>query len=68
MLNLYRAVFLFVVHVAIYWRGQQINYRIRLKLFKHDIFDHKLSLRKEKNSNDLKIFIYHYTKLFDRRW
>lgn len=52
MLNLYRAVFLFVVHVAIYWRGQQINYRIRLKLFKHDIFDHKLSLRKEKNSND----------------
>lgn len=52
MLNLYGAVFLFVVHVAIYWRGQQINHRIRLKLFKHDIFGHKLSLRKEKNPND----------------
>lgn len=53
MLNLYRAVFLFVVNVAIvYLGGLQINHRIPLKLFKHDIFDHKLSLRKEKNPND----------------
>lgn len=40
--------------------SQQNNHRIHLQFFKHDIFGHKLSFRKEKNPNTTTLKLEHF--------
>lgn len=61
MLNLYRAVFLFVVNVAIvYLGGSQINHRIRLKFLNMIFLTTNYHEGKKKNPNDRALKFEHF--------